>query len=195
MDIVSKIEALFQRRGALLYTGQRLERREAVSALEHALQCAQLAEWAHADNALVAAAFLHDLGQLLDAPADADLHDDQHESRALVLLSSGGFAADVLEPIRLHVQAKRFLVGSDPAYAESLSAASLHSLSLQGGRMNAEERLLFLAQPQAARALQLRRWDDLAKHPGKRTPPLAYYLDLLDGVLQDARQPVRVALV
>jgi len=194
MDIVSKIEALFQRRGALLYTGQRLERREAVSALEHALQCAQLAEWAHADHALVAAAFLHDLGQLLDAPAEAVLQDDQHESRALVLLASGGFSAEVLEPIRLHVQAKRFLVGSDPAYAESLSAASLHSLSLQGGRMNAEERLLFLAQPQASRAIQLRRWDDLAKHPGKRTPPLAYYLDLLDGVLQDARQPARVML-
>jgi len=194
MDVVRKIEALFQRRGALLYTGQRLERREAVSALEHALQCAQLAEWAHADNALVAAAFLHDLGQLLDAPAEAVLHDDQHESRALVLLSSGGFGAEVLEPIRLHVQAKRFLVGSDPAYAESLSAASLHSLSLQGGRMNAEERLLLLAQPQASRAIQLRRWDDLAKHPGKRTPPLAYYLDLLDGVLQDARQPARVML-
>lgn len=195
MDIVSKIEALFQRRGALVYTGQRLERREAVSALEHALQCAQLAEWAHADNALVAAAFLHDLGQLMDAPAEAELQDDQHETRALVFLASGGFAADVLEPIRLHVQAKRFLVGSDPAYADSLSAASLHSLSLQGGRMNAEERLLFLAQPQAVRALQLRRWDDLAKHPGKRTPPLGYYLDLLDGVLQDARQPSRVALV
>jgi len=194
MDIVSKIEALFERRGALVYTGQRLARREAVSALEHALQCAQLAEWAHADNALVAAALLHDLGQLLDGGPDDGLRDDRHESRALVLLASGGFGHDVLEPIRLHVQAKRFLVGSDPQYEAGLSTASLHSLSLQGGRMNAEERLLFLAQPQARRALQLRRWDDLAKHPGKRTPPLPYYLDLLDAVLRDARQPARVVL-
>lgn len=195
MDVVRKIEALFERRGARIYTGQRLERRENVSALEHALQCAQLAEWAYADNSLVAAALLHDLGQLIDEPAEASLHNDEHELRALTLLAAGGFGPEVLEPIRLHVQAKRYLVSTDERYAESLSAASLHSLGLQGGRMNAEARLLFLAQTQAPRALQLRRWDDLAKQPGKRTPPLAYYLNLLDDVLREARQPVRLALV
>lgn len=195
MDVVHKIEALFERRGASIYTGQRLERRESVSALEHALQCAQLAEWAYADNTLVAAALLHDLGQLIDAPAEAHLHNDEHELRALTLLGAGGFGPEVLEPIRLHVQAKRYLISTDERYAEGLSAASQHSLGLQGGRMNAEERLMFLAQTQASRALQLRRWDDLAKQPGKRTPPLAYYLNLLDDVLREARQPVRLALV
>jgi predicted HD phosphohydrolase len=194
MDVVHKIEALFERRGAGVYTGQRLERRENVSALEHALQCAQLAEWAYADNSLVAAALLHDLGQLIDAPAEASLHNDEHELRALTMLAAGGFGPEVLQPIRLHVQAKRYLVSTDERYADSLSAASQHSLGLQGGHMNAEERLLFLAQTQASRALQLRRWDDLAKQPGKRTPPLAYYLNLLDDVLRDARQPARVAL-
>ena len=194
MDVVRKIEALFERRGASIYTGQRLERRENVSALEHALQCAQLAEWAYADNALVAAALLHDLGQLIDAPAEACLNNDEHELRALSMLAAGGFGPDVLEPIRLHVEAKRYLVSTDERYAGGLSLASLHSLALQGGQMNAEERLLFLAQAQASRALQLRRWDDLAKQPGKRTPPLAYYLNLLDDVLREARQPARVAL-
>ncbi len=195
MDVVRKIEALFERRGASIYTGQRMERRESVSALEHALQCAQLAEWAYADNALVAAALLHDLGQLIDAPAEANLHNDEHELRALSMLAAGGFGLAVLEPIRLHVQAKRYLISTDEGYAQALSAASQHSLSLQGGRMNAEERLLFLAQGQSSRALQLRRWDDLAKQPGKRTPPLAYYLNLLDDVLRETRQPARVALV
>lgn len=194
MDVVRKIEALFERRGASIYTGQRLERRESVSALEHALQCAQLAEWAYADKALVAAALLHDLGQLIDAPAQAGLHNDEHELRALGVLAAGGFGFDVLEPIRLHVQAKRYLVSTDERYAAALSPASVHSLRLQGGRMNAEERLLFLAQAQSSRALQLRRWDDLAKQPGKRTPPLAYYLNLLDDVLREASQPKRVAL-
>jgi predicted HD phosphohydrolase len=194
MDVVHKIEALFERRGASIYTGQRLDRRENVSALEHALQCAQLAEWAYADNALVASALLHDLGQLIDAPAEASLNDDEHELRALSMLAVGGFGAEVLEPIRLHVQAKRYLISTDERYADALSAASLHSLGLQGGRMNAEERLLFLAQGQSSRALQLRRWDDLAKQPGKRTPPLAYYLNLLDDVLRETRQPARVAL-
>lgn len=188
MDVVCKIEALFERRGAAVYAG------ECVSAQAHALQCAQLAEWAHADHALVAAALLHDLGQLLDGAAGDALVDDQHETRALSLLASGGFGPAVLEPIRLHVQAKRYLVSSDQRYAEGLSTASLHSLGLQGGRMNAEERLLFMARPHASQALQLRRWDDLAKHPGKRTPPLAYYLNLLDDVLRSARRPARVLL-
>ena len=194
MDVVCKIEALFKRRGAALYTGERLERLEPVSALAHALQCAQLAEWADADNTLVAAALLHDLGQLLDGAAEASLHEEQHELRALTLLASGGFGPAVLEPIRLHVQAKRYLVASDARYTEGLSDASRYSLSLQGGRMNAEECLLFMAQPHASRALQLRRWDDLAKHPGKRTPSLGYYLNLLDDVLREARQPARIAL-
>jgi predicted HD phosphohydrolase len=191
MDVVCKIEALFERRGAALYTGEQLERQEPVSALAHALQCAQLAEWADADNTLVAAALLHDLGQLLD---EAPLQEDSHELRPLTLLASGGFGPAVLEPIRLHVQAKRYLVASDMRYAERLSDASRYSLSLQGGRMNAEEGQVFMAQPHASRALQLRRWDDLAKHPGKRTPPLGYYLNLLDDVLREARQPARISL-
>jgi predicted HD phosphohydrolase len=194
MDVVCKVEALFERRGSSLYSGQALARRESVSALEHALQCAQLAEWAHADNALVAAALLHDLGQLLDGAPDEELKDDHHEERALALLGTGGFGPAVLEPIRLHVQAKRYLVSTDASYADGLSLASKHSLSLQGGRMNAEERLIFMSQAQASRALQLRRWDDLAKHPGKRTPPLGYYLNLLDDVLRESRQPGRVSV-
>lgn len=194
MDVVCKIEALFERRGASLYTGQALARRESVSALEHALQCAQLAEWAHADHGLVAAALLHDLGQLLDGAPDEALKDDHHEERALTLLAAGGFGPTVLEPIRLHVQAKRYLVATDACYADGLSLASRHSLGLQGGPMNAEERLMFMAQAQASRALQLRRWDDLAKHPGKRTPPLGYYLNLLDDVLRESRQPGRVSV-
>ena len=40
----------------------------------------------------------------------------------------------------------------------------------------------FEVLPYARDAVQLRRWDDLAKQPGKPTPPLAYYLALLDDV-------------
>jgi len=194
MDVVCKIEALFERRGASIYAGECLQRRECVSALAHALQCAQLAEWAHADNELVAAALLHDLGQLLDGAAEDALTDDDHETRALTLLASGGFGPAVLAPIALHVQAKRYLVSTDVGYAEGLSLASRYSLVRQGGRMNNEEQLLFMAQQQASRALQLRRWDDLAKQPGKRTPPLGYYLNLLDDVLRSARQAERLQL-
>ena len=191
MDLIGKIDALFRRRGHTCYSD---ERTEAVSALEHALQCAQLAEWAHADTALVAAALLHDLGQLMDGGPDDALRDDQHELRALPMLSAG-FGPEVTEPIRLHVAAKRYLVSTDEAYEGTLSPASLHSLRLQGGRMNAEERLLFENHEHAAAALKLRRWDDLAKRPGMRTPSLDYYLGLLEQLQGEARTPPRLSIV
>lgn len=53
MSLIATIERLFVAQGASAYEGAR---RESVSALAHALQCAQLAEWAHADAPLVAAA-------------------------------------------------------------------------------------------------------------------------------------------
>src|SRR5687767_6744213 len=129
MNIVLQIESLFERHGKMAYDDAR---RESVSALEHALQCAQLAEWAGASEALVAAALLHDIGHFIDAPADADDIDDVHELRAVPFLSMG-FTAEVVEPVRLHVQAKRYLVATSARYAADLSAASLHSLALQGG--------------------------------------------------------------
>jgi phosphonate degradation associated HDIG domain protein len=180
MTLIDRIEALFAEHGTTAYDGAR---KESVSALEHALQCAQLAEWAGADAPLVAAALLHDLGSFIVADPEGDAVDDAHELRALPLLSEA-FAASVTEPVRLHVQAKRYLVAADPAYAATLSSASVHSLALQGGPMSADEMRLFDELPFAPQALQLRRWDDAAKQPGKKTPPLAYYLALLDEVIQ-----------
>ncbi len=180
MDIVERIDQLFATHGHVAYDGAR---REAVSALEHALQCAQLAEWAHADRSLVAAAFLHDIGHFLVAEAVArnDRVDDRHEELAIPFLASA-FDAAVTEPVRLHVQAKRYLVRIDEPYARSLSPASVHSLALQGGPMRDDEMERFEDLPFALEAVQLRRWDDLAKEPGRRTPPIDWYLALLDEV-------------
>lgn len=180
-SIVERIEDLFRAHGEKPYEGAR---REAVSALAHALQCAQLAEWAHADEALVAAALLHDIGHFLaaDAVARNDTLDDRHEVNAVPFLAQG-FDASVVEPVRLHVEAKRYLVRVDAAYAETLSPASSHSLALQGGPMRDDELERFEALPFAHHAVQLRRWDDLAKLPDRRTPSLGYYLALLQDVL------------
>jgi phosphonate degradation associated HDIG domain protein len=175
MDAIDRIEALFDAHGEARFDGRR---REDVTALEHALQCAQLAEWAHADDALVAAALLHDLGHLVDAERRLGDGDNLHEMRALPLLSEA-FGATVIEPIRLHVQAKRYLVATDGRYLATLSAASVHALHLQGGPMSRDEVLLFESRPYAEDAVMLRRWDDLARRPRKRTPPLAHYLALL----------------
>lgn len=178
MDAIARIEALFEAHGETRFDGRQ---REDVTALEHALQCAQLAEWAHADDALVAAALLHDLGHLVEAERRLGDGDNLHEMRALPLLSEA-FGATVVEPIRLHVQAKRYLVATDARYLATLSAASVHSLHLQGGAMNRDEVLLFESRPYAGDAVTLRRWDDLAKRPRKRTPPLAHYLGLLRAI-------------
>ncbi|MDO9216146.1 MAG: phosphohydrolase, partial [Lacisediminimonas sp.] len=79
------------------------------------------------------------------------------------------------EPIRLHVDAKRYLCGAKQSYWDTLSPASQRSLELQGGAYSQGELATFMAQPFAEEAVRLRRYDDLAKVPNKATPDLAYY--------------------
>lgn len=174
MEVIDGIGLLLTLHGHRPYDGHR---RESVTELQHALQCAQLAEWSQVGHALVAAALLHDIGHFAAAAIGDDV-DDEHERRAAELLN-GLFPAAVIEPVRLHVQAKRYLVATDASYLAGLSSASVHSLALQGGAMSAEECRRFEAMPHNEDALVLRRWDDSAKMPGRSTPPLAYYLPLL----------------
>jgi predicted HD phosphohydrolase len=190
MDIVRQIEELFDRHGHTRYEGAR---EEVVTARAHALQCAQLAEWAEAPSALVVAALLHDIGHFIVPDPKADAIDDVHELRALGFLKTS-FDHEVIGSIRLHVQAKRYLVTVDPRYAAGLSAASAHTLGLQGGAMSPDELHLFEALPHASQALALRRWDDLAKRPGQRTPTLGYYLSLADTVRRSHPPDERTAI-
>jgi len=161
-----------------------------VSALQHALQCAQLAEWADADTSLVIAALLHDVGHLLPVEHSHGDGDDVHELRAVPFLSMH-FSAHVVEPVRLHVQAKRYLVASDRTYLNSLTPLSRFALDQQGGPMCEAERALFEDLPFAREAITLRRWDDLAREPGKRTPPLSYYLRMIEGATANRAELTR----
>ena len=184
-DILERIDRWFALHGASSYEGNR---RESVSALAHALQCAQLAEDARADSHLVAAALLHDVGHFvaiseLGEAADVD---DVHELRGVAVLVRD-FPPAVIEPIRLHVAAKRWLTAVEPAYLRGLSPASVHSLAQQGGPLDGAEIARFEALPFAEDAVRLRRWDDSAKTPGRATPGLDYYLALLDEVRVPAR--------
>ena len=181
-EAIVQIARLFRDHGAQRYDGTR---RESVSALAHALQCAQLAEWAGAAPPLVAAALLHDVGHFMVDEVLDDTTDDVHELRALPWLREY-FGRDVTEPVRLHVQAKRYLVATDPDYAATLSAASVQSLILQGGAMSPRDASVFIRLPHAADAVALRRWDDLAKIPDRATPSLDYYLALADEVCRSA---------
>jgi phosphonate degradation associated HDIG domain protein len=167
------IETLFANHGAGQYSG------EPVTQLEHALQTAHFAEQGEASDALVTACLLHDLGHLLNEQGETPTLrgiDDTHQYFALPFLR-GLFPDAVLDAIRLHVDAKRYLCRVDAGYHERLSADSQRSLALQGGVFDAADAAAFLAQPGAHDAVRLRRWDDLAKQDGLATPPLAHFLE------------------
>lgn len=159
--------------------------REAVSQLEHALQCATLAETSDRSPELIAACLLHDLGHLLhDLGEDVAARglDDRHEYRAMPLLQTL-FKPAVTEPIRLHVDAKRYLCVVDSAYWNALSPASKRSLELQGGIFSSEAAASFIAQPYAEDAVQLRIWDDRAKVAQLSTPDLEHFTPILTSCL------------
>ncbi len=173
MTIVDSIIELFARRGASAYHG------EAVSQAEHALQAADLAERDGAPDRLVVAALLHDVGHLLEGQDEELAHrgiDGRHEEAGCMWLGRH-FEADVTEPIRLHVAAKRYLCAISPSYLDALSPASRFSLDLQGGPMNDEERAQFESNPAHADAVRLRHYDDTAKVPGRDVPGLEHYRD------------------
>ena len=134
-DLIDEIEQIFEAHGDEAYLG------EPVSQKEHALQSAMAAERSGAPRHLVASALLHDFGHLVhDLPEDcADLGiDSVHEDVGAAWLGRI-FAANVTEPMRLHVAAKRYLCAVDPDYIRSLSPASMYTLNIQGGPMSAEE--------------------------------------------------------
>jgi len=183
----SEISDLYLTHGSGQYGG------EAVSQLQHALQCACLAENSGATPELICAALLHDLGHLLRLPASIDVHevkpatDDLHQYLVVPFLR-GVFPDEVIEPIKLHVDAKKYLCAVDDLYWSGLSAASKHSLALQGGPYTQDEAAQFIKQPYAQDAVNLRRWDDLAKDTLAQPPQWPHYLALLEGVrLKDSK--------
>jgi phosphonate degradation associated HDIG domain protein len=160
MPPLANVEALarvYAERGAEHYG-------EGVTQLEHALQSAVLAEAARAPASLIVAALLHDIGHLL-IPDDAQRRSslDAHHERMGEAALRPLFGETVRAPIRLHVAAKRYLCFAEPAYFNLLSQASIASLALQGGPMTVEEAAQFERQTHWRDAVELRKFDDLAK--------------------------------
>ncbi len=174
-DAVRAIAGLFASEGAGEYLG------EPVSQASHMLQAAALAERDHAGEALVAAALLHDVGHFAGTLTGHDLMqgtDNRHSETGAAWLSRW-FGDEVTEPVRLHVAAKRYLCATEPDYADALSPASVYTLGVQGGPMRGPELAEFEANPYAAGAVRVRRWDDLAKDPEARVPALDHFTGLL----------------
>ena len=171
MNVADEILAVFEKRGAGAYFGER------VSMTEHALQAAYLAQAAAAPSPLVVAALLHDVGHLI-VPVPDDLadwiEDARHEEIGSAWLA-GRFPPEVFEPVRLHVPAKRYLCATDAHYFSKLSPASVVTLKLQGGPMSAAEVARFQTTRYYEDAVKVRQWDDQGKIAGLVTPNLEHY--------------------
>ena len=179
--VLQEIEALYAAHGDNVYG-------EGVTMLQHALQSAALAEGEGADDPLVIAALLHDIGHFLQRHDDSyGYHKHDH---------SGGdwlarhFGPEVSEPTRLHVAAKRYLCAVEPDYLAKLSPASAYTLTKQGGPMSPSEAREFAAHPFAEAAICLRRWDDGGKEPGLAVPGFDHYRARLARLLGEERGKV-----
>jgi gamma-butyrobetaine dioxygenase len=179
-DPISVLADLFATEGADEYLG------EPVTQASHMLQAAALAKAAGARPPLIAAALLHDVGHFAAAVSGHDLMrgtDNRHSEAGADWLAQW-FGPEVTEPVRLHVAAKRYLCAVEPGYAETLSPASVYTLAVQGGQLDAADRASFEAHAYAHDALRLRRWDDAAKDPAATPPAFGYYQPMLRHLLR-----------
>jgi [1-hydroxy-2-(trimethylamino)ethyl]phosphonate dioxygenase len=172
MAAIDDIMSLFQTKGNTDYGGEK------ISQLEHALQAASLAQAEKAPPNMIVAALLHDIGHLLgDGPESA--HEDVGHSWV-----SQHFPAEVSEPVRLHVEAKRYLCATNPTYLELLSPTSLKSLHVQGGPMTDAELDAFEEEVYYSQAVKLRQWDDQAKTEKLAVPGLDEYRETIASLLK-----------
>lgn len=186
-EVVDTLVKVFEKHGSGRYGA------EMVTQLQHALQTAMLAEAASAPQSLIVAALLHDVGHIFEDGVSENHGmegnlDDRHEYRANVWLKRH-FGTEVADPIRLHVQAKRYLCSKDADYVNALSPTSHQSYLDQGGPMSIEEMETFESEPEFQSALKLRRWDDQAKDPDQPTDSLEHFLPYLEGQLRESHDP------
>jgi gamma-butyrobetaine dioxygenase len=126
---VEIIARLFASEGLADYLG------EDVTQAAHMLQAAALAERDGGGDALIAAALLRDVGHFTGTVTGQDLMrgtDNRHSEQGAAWLAQW-FGPEVTEPVRLHVDAKRYLCATEPGYLALLSPPSVYTLGVQGG--------------------------------------------------------------
>ena len=173
MHIVDKIINKYQNNNSL-YIGEK------VTITEHMVQTAMLAEENNSTESLVCACLLHDFGHFIIQDPDylvTKSIDGKHENVAFNFLKNY-FKPEVFEPIKLHVQAKRYLCRSK-SYWNILSEASKTSLKLQGGIMSDNEAKKFVSLKFHDDAILLRKYDDDGKIPNIKTKKIEDYRDLI----------------
>ena len=179
MRIVEEIINKYQNNNSL-YIGEK------VTITEHMIQTAMLAEENQSPTSLICACLLHDYGHLISEDPDqlvSKLVDGKHENIGFNFLKNY-FKPEVVEPIKLHVQAKRYLC-REKSYWNALSEASKVSLKLQGGVMNDNEAKKFISFKFHDKAILLRKYDDEGKMPNIKMKKIDDYRDLIVSQLID----------
>lgn len=177
--IVTFLGDIFERRGGEEYLG------EPVTMAQHMLQGATLAERAGAPEVVIVAALLHDIGHFTSEFGTYhpdDVEDRHHEDAGAEVLAPF-FPTLVTDCVRYHVAAKRYLCATKPDYFNQLSAASVHTLGLQGGPMNASEVAEFQRNPNLEQIIQVRYLDEAGKHANMETPPFAHFAPMVQRVV------------
>lgn len=174
--VIQEIYSLYLDSGSEQYFG------EDVTKTQHAEQCAWHASQAGADEELILAALLHDIGHLLDTPdaqRDERIGVINHDELGARWLLDRGFSPRLAALVGGHVDAKRYLTATNPSYFHRLSPASVETLALQGGPMQLPEAQDFAESPYLRDILRLRSWDEMAKDPEWVGPDFRSYENAL----------------
>lgn len=177
--IVAFLADVFARRGGQEYLG------EPVTMAEHMLQAAHCAEQAGQPEEVIVAALLHDIGHFTGAfgTYSPDDTEDRHHEDAGGDLLAPFFPPRVVDCVRHHVAAKRYLCATRPEYLHKLSPASVHTLGLQGGPMQPDEVAAFERNPHCKDIVKVRVYDEAGKRVDVRTPAFAHYAPMLQRVV------------
>lgn len=179
---VTEIAAMFAAYGHESYG-------EGCTQLMHAQQCGTLALERGLDEELALAAFLHDIGHFIARDRALDAVDAygyaNHSALGAEFLAAHGFSDRIVEVIREHVRAKRYLCATSAGYLDKLSHASRITLGQQGGVMAQAEVDAYRLHPRLTDIVRLRELDDAGKRPEMNCPPLEYWLALADKVLTE----------
>ena len=177
MDIIEKIITNFKNNKSL-YIGEK------ITIAEHMIQSAMMAEKSKSKNNLVCSCLLHDYGHfILDDPDELvkKNQDGKHEDIGYECLKKF-FRKEVVEPIKNHVLAKRYLA-RNKKYYNKLSEASIVSLKLQGGLLNSTEAKSFEKEKFFKESIKLRKFDEAAKKVGVEIKDIIEYKNLLKAFL------------